>query len=335
MSTNRITNGTERALIENVLDRNREALIETARGLSDADARRRLVSSLTTPISLLKHAAAAERIWFQRFWAELDEAECDGYSRRDVGTFAVDDDESVRESLPAYAARPMLLSALQQHRVALVAGETGCGKTTQVPQFLLDDAIARGCGSLCNMVVTQPRRVSAMGVAARVAAERGESLDAMPGDDAQVGYAIRGEHRAGRGCRLLFTTTGVLLRRLATGADPALRSVSHVIVDEVHERSTDSDFLLLLLREVLQRNPSLHVVLMSATISADTCTEYFGGAPCLTSPGRTYPVQEHYLEDLVRLTGYRLPPGARTMRCWRRRLRTRCSAPTRSTLRAR
>lgn len=217
----------------------------------------------------------------------------------------------VRESLPAYAARPMLLSALQQHRVALVAGETGCGKTTQVPQFLLDDAIARGCGSLCNMVVTQPRRVSAMGVAARVAAERGESLDAMPGDDAQVGYAIRGEHRAGRGCRLLFTTTGVLLRRLATGADPALRSVSHVIVDEVHERSTDSDFLLLLLREVLQRNPSLHVVLMSATISADTFTEYFGGAPCLTIPGRTYPVQEHYLEDLVRLTGYRLPPGVR------------------------
>ncbi|MFH5210732.1 DinB family protein [Antrihabitans sp. NCIMB 15449] len=102
MSTNRITNGTERALIENVLDRNREALIETARGLSDADARRRLVSSLTTPISLLKHAAAAERIWFQRFWAELDEAECDGYSRRDVGTFAVDDDESVEDVIAEF-----------------------------------------------------------------------------------------------------------------------------------------------------------------------------------------------------------------------------------------
>lgn len=67
MSTNRITNGIERAIIENMLDRNREALIETVRGLSDADARRRLVTSLTTPISLIKHAAAAERIWFQRF----------------------------------------------------------------------------------------------------------------------------------------------------------------------------------------------------------------------------------------------------------------------------
>lgn len=88
-----MTNGVERAILENMLDRNREALIETARGLSEADARRRLVPSLTTPISLIKHAAAAERIWFQRFWAELDESECDGYSNRDEGTFTVADDE--------------------------------------------------------------------------------------------------------------------------------------------------------------------------------------------------------------------------------------------------
>ena len=95
MSTNRITVGTERALLENMLDRNRAALIGTVRGLSDADARRRLVTSLTTPISLIKHAAAAERIWFQRFWAGLDASECDGYSHRDEGTFAVADDESL------------------------------------------------------------------------------------------------------------------------------------------------------------------------------------------------------------------------------------------------
>ncbi|MEV6661079.1 DinB family protein [Nocardia fluminea] len=94
MVTNTITTGSERAIIENTLDRNREALIATVRGLSDVDARRRLVASLTTPISLIKHAAAAERIWFQRFWAGLDEAECDGYSERDEGTFAVAADES-------------------------------------------------------------------------------------------------------------------------------------------------------------------------------------------------------------------------------------------------
>jgi uncharacterized damage-inducible protein DinB len=102
MSSIRITHGSERALIEDMLDRNREALIETARGLSDADARRRLVTSLTTPISLIKHAAAAERIWFQRFWAGLDECECDGYSNRDVGTFAVADDESLTDVIAEF-----------------------------------------------------------------------------------------------------------------------------------------------------------------------------------------------------------------------------------------
>ncbi|MGV0742914.1 DinB family protein [Mycolicibacterium sp. XJ870] len=102
MSTNRITNGTERMVIENMLDRNRVALIGTARGLSDADARRRLVSSLTTPISLIKHAAAAERIWFQRFWGGLDESDCDGYSARDEGTFAVSDDESLTDVIAEF-----------------------------------------------------------------------------------------------------------------------------------------------------------------------------------------------------------------------------------------
>ncbi|ASR37817.1 mini-circle protein [Prauserella marina] len=102
MDTTRITNGTERAVIENMLDRNREALIETARGLSETDARRRLVASLTTPISLLKHAAAAERIWFQRFWAGLDESECDGYSQRDEATFTVTDDETLADVIAEF-----------------------------------------------------------------------------------------------------------------------------------------------------------------------------------------------------------------------------------------
>lgn len=97
-----VTTGTERAILEHMLDANREALIATVRGLSDADARRRLVVSLTTPIALIKHAAAAERIWFQRFWAGLDESACDGYSRRDEGTFAVADDESVEDVIAEF-----------------------------------------------------------------------------------------------------------------------------------------------------------------------------------------------------------------------------------------
>jgi uncharacterized damage-inducible protein DinB len=102
MPVDRITSGAERILIENMLDRNRLALIATAQDLSDADARRRLVASLTTPISLIKHAAAAERIWFQRFWAELDAADCDGYSNRDEGIFAVADDESLADVIAEF-----------------------------------------------------------------------------------------------------------------------------------------------------------------------------------------------------------------------------------------
>ncbi|MDV8009549.1 DinB family protein [Rhodococcus sp. IEGM 1318] len=102
MSTNIITFGTERSIIENMLDRNREALINTVRGLSEIDARQRLVVSLTTPISLIKHAAAAERICFQRFWAGLSESECDGYSRRDEGTFDVADDEALADVIAEF-----------------------------------------------------------------------------------------------------------------------------------------------------------------------------------------------------------------------------------------
>ncbi|WP_314674860.1 DinB family protein [uncultured Rhodococcus sp.] len=102
MSTNIITVGTERSILENMLDRNREALIDTVRGLSESDARQRLVVSLTTPISLIKHAAAAERIWFQRFWAGLSESECDGYSRRDEGTFEVADDEALGDVIAEF-----------------------------------------------------------------------------------------------------------------------------------------------------------------------------------------------------------------------------------------
>ncbi|WFC97591.1 RNA helicase [Malassezia yamatoensis] len=213
----------------------------------------------------------------------------------------------VREALPAFDARKDLLDTIHANRVVLIAGETGCGKTTQVPQFLLDDAIECGSGSECSIVVTQPRRVSAMGVAARVASERGESLDREMSDNAMVGYAIRGERRASRNCRLLFSTTGVLLRRLASGSDPDLAGVSHVIVDEVHERSTDSDFLLLLLRDVLERNKQIRVILMSATINPEKFVSYFGGAPYKFIPGRTFPVEEHYLEDVVRLTEFQSP----------------------------
>jgi HrpA-like RNA helicase len=101
---------------------------------------------------------------------------------------------------------------------------------------------------------------------------------------------------------------GVLLRRLSE--DPLLAGVSHVVVDEVHERSLDSDFLLVLLRDVLPHRPSLRVILMSATLNAAAFSAYFKGAAVAQIPGYTFPVQEHYLEDILQVTGYQPNPGS-------------------------
>ena len=238
-----------------------------------------------------------------------------------------------RARLPAATKREGVLRALESSSVLVVSGETGCGKTTQVPQFLLDDAIDHGRGGAVSIICTQPRRISAIGVATRVAAERGEPLGQT------VGYQIRLESVRSHRTRLLFCTTGVLLRRLHSDHD--LDGVSHVVVDEVHERSLQSDFLLIILREVLRRRPTLRVVLMSATINAELFANYFataaaapmralgsegaaaeGGtphpdeagaivpAPTLHIPGFTHPVTEYWLEDVLEMTGHLIEPGS-------------------------
>ena len=138
-----------------------------------------------------------------------------------------------RGRLPVTEIRGPLLEALSRHDVVVVSGETGSGKTTQVPQYILEDAEERGEGGACSVVCTQPRRIAAISVAERVAAERGE---AAPGEaGARVGYHVRLDAARTADTHLLFCTTGILLRRLA--GDPSLRSVSHVVVDEVHERT--------------------------------------------------------------------------------------------------
>ncbi|CAK5280316.1 unnamed protein product [Mycena citricolor] len=202
---------------------------------------------------------------------------------------------AARQKLPAFTAKDEFLHVLDKSRVVVVVGETGCGKTTQLPQFILDALIDADAGASANIIVTQPRRLSAISVAARVAAERIE--------DGSVGYAIRGESKVSKTTKLLFCTTGVVLRRL--GGGDALDGVSHIIVDEVHERSVDGDFLLLELRELLKKHKTLKVVLMSATINHETFIQYFGGAPLLTIPGFTHPVTDLYLEDVIPRIGYR------------------------------
>ncbi|GMJ10853.1 hypothetical protein like AT1G48650 [Hibiscus trionum] len=205
-----------------------------------------------------------------------------------------------RRSLPAFKEKDALLNAISQNQVVVVSGETGCGKTTQLPHYILESEIEAARGASCSIICTQPRRISAMSVSERVAAERGEKLGES------VGYKVRLEGMKGRDTRLLFCTTGILLRRLLVDRD--LRGVSHVIVDEIHERGMNEDFLLIVLKDLLPRRPELRLILMSATLNAELFSSYFGGAPTIHIPGFTYPVQAHFLENILEITGYRLTP---------------------------
>ncbi|XP_030443031.2 LOW QUALITY PROTEIN: DExH-box ATP-dependent RNA helicase DExH1 [Syzygium oleosum] len=204
--------------------------------------------------------------------------------------------QSFREKLPAFKVKAEFLKAIANNQVLVVSGETGCGKTTQLPQFILEEAISSLRGADCSIICTQPRRISAISVAARISSERGEALGET------VGYQIRLETKSSAETRLLFCTTGVLLRRLAQ--DPKLTGVSHLLVDEIHERGINEDFLLIILRDLIPRRPDLRVILMSATINADLFSKYFGNAPTLHIPGLTFPVAELFLEDVLEKTHY-------------------------------
>ncbi|CAI7668388.1 unnamed protein product [Penicillium pancosmium] len=213
-----------------------------------------------------------------------------------------------RQSLPAWNIQDAIIQTVNSNQVTIISGETGSGKSTQSVQFVLDDMIKRGLGGAANIICTQPRRISALGLADRVSDERCSTV----GDE--VGYVIRGESKAKQGAtKITFVTTGVLLRRIQSGGDAdgnigsSLADVSHVVVDEVHERSLDTDFLLALLRDVLRHRKDLKVILMSATLDADIFRNYFGGydnVGLVNIPGRTFPVDDYYLDDVIRYTGF-------------------------------
>ncbi|KAM5202887.1 ATP-dependent RNA helicase A isoform 2-T4 [Hipposideros larvatus] len=204
-----------------------------------------------------------------------------------------------RESLPVKKFENEILEAISHNSVVIIRGATGCGKTTQVPQFILDEFIQNDRAAECNIVVTQPRRISAVSVAERVAYERGEE----PGKS--CGYSVRFESVLPRPhASILFCTVGVLLRKLEAG----IRGISHVIVDEIHERDINTDFLLVVLRDVVQAYPEVRIVLMSATIDTSMFCEYFFSCPIIEVYGRTFPVQEYFLEDCIQMTSFVPPP---------------------------
>ncbi|KEG15300.1 putative RNA editing associated helicase 2 [Trypanosoma grayi] len=194
-----------------------------------------------------------------------------------------------RQRLSIYGKREDILNAIEKNQIVVICGTTGCGKTTQIPQYILDRMTEKGEGGDCSIVITQPRRLSAVSIAQRVAAERLERIAET------CGYAIRLDSKPGR--NINFCTSGILLRMLHT--TPLLNGINYLIIDEIHERDINSDFLLILLRQLLRRRKDLHVILMSATLQAEQFGKYFDGAPIINVEGYVHPVQELYVEDLV------------------------------------
>ena len=187
-----------------------------------------------------------------------------------------------RRKLPMFPYREQLLAAIEEHQVLIIVGETGSGKTTQIPQYLHE----AGYGKLGKIGCTQPRRVAAMSVAARVAQEMGVKLGN------EVGYSIRFEDCTSDKTVLKYMTDGMLLREFLS--EPDLGSYSAMMVDEAHERTLHTDVLFGLVKDIARFRPDLKLLISSATLDAEKFSEYFDYAPIFRIPGRRYPVDILY-----------------------------------------
>jgi ATP-dependent RNA helicase DHX36 len=214
-----------------------------------------------------------------------------------------------RAELPMSQYAPKVLDIVDNNVYSIIIGATGSGKTTQVPQILLDRAIQSGNGAECNIICTQPRRIAATSVARRVADERAERLQNT------IGYHVRFDPKLPTpGGSVTYCTTGILLQQLQHNPDDVLDKISHLVIDEVHERDMLIDFLLIVLKKVMAARMEAgkkvpKVVLMSATIDSDLFASYFKNTspdldeetdcPTLSVPGRTFPVKDQYLENIL------------------------------------
>lgn len=211
-----------------------------------------------------------------------------------------------QERLPIRSNKDKVIETLRERRAIVVAGDTGSGKSTQVPQFILEEFLnyESNANSFVNIAVTQPRRISAISLAERVAIELGESASGHT-----VGHNVRFDTKTpGRDMNIVsFFTTGMLLRRMQQ--NPDLKGVSHLIIDEVHERDCATDFLLILVKRLLARRKDLKVIFMSASMDAGLFSRYFDNCPIVSVSGRSYPVNDQYLENICQNLRIDMPRG--------------------------
>ncbi|XP_066149688.1 3'-5' RNA helicase YTHDC2-like isoform X1 [Euwallacea fornicatus] len=205
---------------------------------------------------------------------------------------------TIRENLPIFEKRRNILDCIESNRVIILSSETGSGKTTQVPQYIMEEASLRK--QPCKIICTQPRRISTVAAAERVSYERDELVGAS------VGYHIRLESNYSFNTNLLFCTVGIFLRNIMDGSD-CLGNITHVIVDEIHERDKLSDFLLICLKQNLSRYPHLKIILMSATMDTTKFQEYFQSSTVLSIPGRLFPIETFFIEEILGMTQFVTP----------------------------
>ena len=201
------------------------------------------------------------------------------------------------DDLPINTYMTEILENISVYPVTIIQGATGSGKTTQVPQFILDESAREK--KYCNIVVTQPRKIAAMSIARRVCEERNWDLGYL------VGYHVGLDKKTSEDTRITYVTTGVLLRQLIKAKN--LHNFTHIILDEVHERDQDTDFAMLLVRKLLWTNSRhVKVILMSATLDSNVLADYFGSpvagsvspAPTLSVDGKMFDVEKHYIDEL-------------------------------------
>ncbi|QHS75116.1 RNA helicase SPAR_L04240 [Saccharomyces paradoxus] len=198
----------------------------------------------------------------------------------------------IREQLPAWKKQKVIIDIINKNEVVLITGETGSGKSTQVVQFVLDFLQREESDfGKTRIVCTQPRRISAIGLAERVSDERCVAC----GDE--VGYVIRGVNKTKAFTRIKFMTTGVLVRLLQNARTMLEDTI--VVIDEVHERSIDTDLIVTLMKNLLHKVRGMKIVLMSATVNVDLFKKFFPGLATCHIEGRTFPITDYFLEDIL------------------------------------
>lgn len=232
-----------------------------------------------------------------------------------------------RQLLPVTKHISDIIVQVELHDVVILMASTGSGKSTQVPQLLLDDATLQNKGGAANIVCAQPRRIAAVSLAQRVAAERDEQIGQS------VGYSVRFDSVfPENNGSILYCTTGVLMKRLqnALHAPPEeaswLDTLSHIVIDEVHERDIQIDLLLVVLKKIMERRDSqskapIKIILMSATVDPTLFSSYFVDkdnkpAPVISIPGRAFPVEKHFMEDTIPQLQARTTGDSRSAWVW-------------------